>query len=118
MGIGSSSDESVEKHIKDVLQDCGITNKSLLAIGDFATALKDSPELHSLLVESFTEKKNTKCTEKASKNVNIRTMEFVLRSWMTMYPNFPIPKDVKKELQRLTPRSMLACRLNLCLIFF
>ena len=49
MGIGSSSDESVDKHIKDVLIDLGrFVDKSYLAIEDFATAIKDT-KISSLL---------------------------------------------------------------------
>ena len=101
MGIGSSSDEIVDKYIKDVLIDLGFVDKSYLAIGDFASAIKDS-EISSLLIDVCKEGRNAKCAAQGSTNASVRTMEFVLNFWMKTNPDSPIPRELKKQLQRLT----------------
>ena len=99
MGIGSSSDESINQHIKNVLIDLGFVDQSFLPIGNFAKSIKDT-DISSLLLDNFTEKKNAECASRGSTNANIRTMEFVLNFWMETNPNKPIPRDLKKQLQR------------------
>ena len=99
MGIGPSSNEGLTKHIKDVLKDLGFLDKSYSAIGDFATAIKDT-EISSLLIDNFTQKKNAKCAAEGSTNSMIRTMKFVLNFWMERNPNSPIPRALKKKLQK------------------
>ena len=98
MGISISSDESVNSDIKQFLKNSGFIDRNYLPVGDFAQAIKTDL---SWLLESLVQRKNAKGAMKGSTNANIRSLEFVLRFWKSTYPGLPIPRNIRKQLQRL-----------------
>ena len=98
MGISISSDESVNKDFKQLLKNSGFIDRNYLPLGDFANAIKCDLRW---LIESVVQRKNAKGAMSGSTNANIRSLQFVLHFWKSTYPGLPIPRNIKKQLQRL-----------------
>ena len=107
MGIGSSSQENVNKNIRTVLIDCGFAHDSNEAIGEFETTILQHTSLLTCLIESFEKKINAEGAMGFSTSANIRTMELFFLFWMEKYPTQPIPRDIKQRLQRQEPKLFI-----------
>ena len=113
MGLATSTHDSVNTDIKNLLRECGFVDSKDRAVGDIAKAIEESLDLTvgnfaSALVESFELKIIAKGARKLSTaanikstNANIRVMVIVLGFWKQKFPNKPIPKLVKQQMHRL-----------------
>ena len=113
MGLATSTHDSVNTDIKNLLRECGFVDSKDRAVGDFAKAIEESLDLTvghfaSAVVESFELKINAEGALKLSteanfksSNANIRFMVIVLGFWKQKFPNAPIPKSVKQQMHRL-----------------
>ena len=97
MGILASPEKG---QILTLLSECGLTDENDIVIGEFATEIMKNDAIRERLLESFEKKETAKGAIVISTIANIRTMRLVLEFWMEKYPSKPIPRDVKKQLQR------------------
>ena len=86
--------------ILTLLSECGLTDENHIVIGEFATEIMKNDFITESLLDSFVKKKTAKGAIGLSSLANVRTMRLVLEFWMEKYPTLPIPRDVKKQLQR------------------
>jgi hypothetical protein len=95
--LGSSPEKG---QILALLSECGFTDANNFVVGMFATEIMANEDIRISLLDSFQKQRNAKGAIGLSTNANIRTMSLVLEFWMDTYPSEPIPRDVKKQLQR------------------
>ena len=95
--LGSSPEKG---QILALLCECGFTDANDFVVGEFASEIMTKDNITESLLESFLKQKTAKGAIGLSTNANIRTMRLVLEFWMEKYPTLPIPRDVKKQLQR------------------
>ena len=105
MGIRASSPEKAQ--ILTLLSECGFTDGNDCAVGTFANEIIKNDAVRDSLLNSFDKQKNAKGAIGLSTNANINTMRLVLEFWMDRNPSVPIPRDVKKLLQRSEPRLFI-----------
>ena len=86
--------------ILTLLSECGLTDENHIVIGEFATEIMKNDIITESCLDSFVKKKTAKGAIGLSSIANVRTMRLVLEFWMEKYPTLPIPRDVKKQLQR------------------
>ena len=108
MGLVISKYESVNTNIKNVLTECGLVDsmgdvsglpKDILdTVQDFGSALLESFELQHKAIVAV---EIAKSAEKMSTIVNGRIMQIVLCFWKDKFPDKPIPREVKQQMQRL-----------------
>ena len=113
MGLATSTHDSVNTDIKNLLRECGFIDSRDRAVGSFAKAIEESLDLTvghfaSAVVESFELKiiaegalKLSTAANIKSTNANIRFMVIVLGFWKEKFSNTPIPKSVKQQMHRL-----------------
>ena len=95
--LGSSPEKG---QILALLCECGFTDANDFVVGKFATEIMTNDAITESLVDSFVKHKTATGAIGLSTIANIRTMRLVLEFWMENYPSLPIPRDVKKQLQR------------------
>ena len=86
--------------ILTLLSECGLTDENHIVIGEFATEIMKNDAIRESLLDSFVKQKTAKGSIGLSTIANVRTMRLILEFWMENYPSLPIPRDVKKQLQR------------------
>ena len=94
---------SVNKNITSVLIDCGFVDSkgdvlNIFTDEDFAPALEQS---FALQQDAIVAVGKAKSAEKMSTIVNGRIMQIVLCFWKDKFPDKPIPREVKQQMQRL-----------------
>ena len=97
INLGSSPEKG---QILTLLSECGFTDANDFVVGEFASEIMTKDKITESLLDSFLKQKTAKGAIGLSTNANIRTMRLVLEFWMEKYPSVPIPRDVKKQLQR------------------
>ena len=105
MGIRASSPEKAQ--ILTLLSECGFTDENDCAVGKFANELIKKDDVRESLLDGFEQQKNAKGSIILSTNANIRTMQLVLEFWVETHPDEPMPRAVKKQLQRSVPRLFI-----------
>ena len=119
MGIRASSPEKAQ--ILTLLSECGFTDENDCAVGKFAIELIKKDDVRESLLDSFDKQKNAKGSIILSTNANIRTMQLVLEFWVETHHDEPMPRAVKKQLQRSVPRLfiwLLTTWLSYLLIYY
>ena len=119
MGLATSTHDSVNTDIKNLLRECGFVDSKDRAVGDIAKAIEESLDLTighfaSAVVDSFELKINSESALKISRetnikstNANIRFMVIVLGFWKQKFPDKPIPKKLKQQMLRLACLEIL-----------
>jgi hypothetical protein len=107
MGLVNSSHKSENTNVKRVLIECGFIDTEG-ALKGLAKEIFGTVGFAPALMESFALQQDAKgavdksiSAVKLSTNANIRLMQKVLCFWKIKFPDEPIPRAVKHEMQRL-----------------